>query len=65
MRVGVRNVEKAQGYLDTAIAYGLLPRGAERRVQIVEYDITEPDTIPPAIGNAAKARFRLLAACLA
>jgi hypothetical protein len=57
--VGVRSKDKAQAYLDTAMAYGLLPRGAERRVQIVEYDITQPDTVPPAIGSAAKVHILL------
>lgn len=52
--MGVRSKAKAQAYLDTAVAYGLLPRGAERRVQIVEYDITDPETIPAAIGPAEK-----------
>ena len=52
--MGVRNRDRAQAYLETAMAYGLLPRGAERRVQLVEYDITEPDTLGPAIGSASK-----------
>lgn len=52
--MGVRSPDKAQAYLDTAMAYGLLPKGAERRVQIVEYDVTQPDTIAAAIGSAAK-----------
>ena len=52
--MGVRSTDKAQAYLDTAMAYGLLPKGAERRVQIVEYDVTQPDTIAAAIGSASK-----------
>lgn len=54
VRVGVRSTDKAQAYLDTAMAYGLLPKGSERRVQIVEYDVTQPDTISAAIGSASK-----------
>jgi hypothetical protein len=54
VRVGVRSTDKAQAYLDTAMAYGLLPKGAERRVQIVEYNVTQPDTIAAAIGSASK-----------
>ena len=60
VRAGVRDVEKAQGYIDTAVAYGLLPRDAARKIALVEYDITDPDTIPSAIGNAAKVRLRML-----
>ena len=54
VRAGVRNVAKASEYLQTATSYGLLPADASRRVQLVEVDITQPDSIPPAIGNASK-----------
>lgn len=54
VRAGVRDVETAQGYVDTAIAYGLLPRDASRRISLVECDVSDPDTLVPAIGNAAK-----------
>ena len=54
VRAGVRDVAKASEYLQTATSYGLLPADASRRVQLVEIDITQPDSIPPAIGNASK-----------
>ena len=54
VRAGVRDVAKATEYLQTATSYGLLPADASRRVQLVEVDITQPDSIPPAIGNASK-----------
>ena len=54
VRAGVRDVAKASEYLQTATSYGLLPADASRRVQLVEVDITQPDSIPPAIGNASK-----------
>ena len=56
VRAGVRDVEQAQSYIATAVAYGLLPRDAARKIALTEYDITDPDTIPAAIGNAAKVR---------
>lgn len=54
VRAGVRNPEKAAEYLRTAVAYGLLPSDAARRVTLVSVDLTKPDTIPTAIGNASK-----------
>ncbi len=54
MRAGVRNVEVAQSYIDTAVAYGLLPRDAARKIQLVQCDVTDPDSLPAAIGAAAK-----------
>lgn len=60
VRAGVRNPEKAAEYLRTAVDYGLLPADAARRVTFVPVDLTKPDTIAPAIGNAAKVRIHLL-----
>ncbi|BDA45967.1 probable protein TIC 62, chloroplastic at N-terminal half [Coccomyxa sp. Obi] len=54
VRAGVRDAEKAAEYLRTAVSYGLLPTDAARRVALVPLDLTDPDTITPAIGNAAK-----------
>jgi nucleoside-diphosphate-sugar epimerase len=54
VRAGVRDATKAAEYLRTAVGYGLLPADAARRVQLVELDLTDPDTIAPAIGNAGK-----------
>jgi uncharacterized protein YbjT (DUF2867 family) len=56
VRAGVRNPEAAAGYLQAAVAYGLLPPDAARRVQLVPADITQPDSLPSAIGNASKVR---------
>ena len=54
VRAGVRNPETAGEFLQAAVAYGLLPADAARRVQLVPVDITQPDTLPSAIGNAGK-----------
>ena len=54
LRAGVRDVEKAKGFLDMAIAYGLLPAEATKRVVLVEADLTDKGSIIPAIGNASK-----------
>ena len=61
VRAGVRNPETAAGYLQTAVAYGLLPPDAARRVQLVPADLTQPDSLPDAIGNASRVRGVLLA----
>lgn len=50
----MRDVAKASEYLQTATAFGLLPQDASRRVQLVQVDITDPDSIGPAIGGASK-----------
>ena len=54
VRAGARNVEKARVYLQTAVDYGLISSEAARRLQVVELDLTQPGTIAPAIGTAAK-----------
>lgn len=54
VRAGVRDVPQAQEYLDIAIAYGLLPKDASRRISLVQCDVTQPETLLPAIGTAAK-----------
>ena len=54
VRAGVRDVAKATEYLQTATSYGLLPSDASKRVQLVQVDITDPDSIAPAIGSASK-----------
>ena len=55
VRVGVRNPERAARDLQAAAAYGLVPADAPRRVQLVPADVTRPETLPDAIGNASKA----------
>ena len=52
----MRDVAKATEYLQTATSYGLLPADASRRVQLVQVDITDANSIAPAIGNASKVR---------
>ena len=54
VRAGVRDVAKAMEYLQTATSFGLLPQDASKRVQLVQVDITDPDSIAPAIGSASK-----------
>lgn len=54
VRAGVRDLAQAEEFLRTATAYGLLPADAARRVTLVSVDLTRPDTIGPAIGNASK-----------
>ena len=54
VRAGVRDIAKAAEYLQTATSFGLLPGDASRRVQLVQVDITDPDSIGPAIGSASK-----------
>lgn len=54
VRAGVRNVEKAEGYLKTALEYGIIPADAAKRLTVVPVDLTDVDTLTGAIGNAGK-----------
>ena len=54
VRAGVRDPQKAQGFLKTAVEYGLIAPDAAKRLTLVPVDLTDPDSIPPAIGNAGK-----------
>lgn len=54
VRAGARNTERAQGFLNTASAYGIIPSNAARKVKIVPVDITDQDSVVSAIGNAGK-----------
>jgi uncharacterized protein YbjT (DUF2867 family) len=54
LRAGVRNVEKAATYLQIAVDQGLLPADASKRIALVSVDVTKPETLKAAIGNAGK-----------
>jgi uncharacterized protein YbjT (DUF2867 family) len=54
VRAGVRNADKAETYLAIAASYGLLSKEELGRLQVVSCDLEQPDTLGPAIGNAAK-----------
>ncbi|KAL6764668.1 hypothetical protein V8C86DRAFT_1360984 [Haematococcus lacustris] len=54
VRAGARDVEAAQKAVDVAEAYGLLSVRQLQQLEIVEVDITQPDTLRQAIGNASK-----------
>ena len=54
VRAGTRNVARAQGFVDTAASFGLLPNNAARRIKVVDMDLTDVDSIAAAIGNAGK-----------
>ncbi|KAK9791631.1 hypothetical protein WJX73_009116 [Symbiochloris irregularis] len=54
VRAGVRNVQKAQGFLNTASQYGILPGNASRRIKLVEYDLSDEQSVANAIGNAGR-----------
>eukprot|EP01025_Chloroclados_australasicus_P006166 TRINITY_DN1200_c0_g1_i2.p1 TRINITY_DN1200_c0_g1~~TRINITY_DN1200_c0_g1_i2.p1 ORF type:complete len:476 (-),score=56.17 TRINITY_DN1200_c0_g1_i2:245-1672(-) len=54
VRGGVRDQQKAQEFLDFSLQYELLTKEQAKRVDFVEYDLEIPDTIPQAIGKAAK-----------
>jgi len=54
VRAGVRDTEKAQGFLQTAKEYGIISPDAAKRLTLVPVDLTDIDTIAPAIGNAGK-----------
>jgi hypothetical protein len=54
LRAGVRDVEKAATYLQIAVDQGLLPADASKRIALVPVDVTKPETLKAAIGNAGK-----------
>ena len=54
MRAGARNIEKATKYKDLAEEAEALTKEQLTRLTIVLLDITDPDTIIPAIGNASR-----------
>ena len=56
VRAGVRDVEKGKQSLQVASQYGIITSEQLKRVQVVEFDLTDVDTITPAIGNANKVR---------
>ena len=55
----MRNVEKAEGYLKSALEYGIVPADAAKRLTLVPVDLTDVDTLTGAIGNAGKVGSRL------
>lgn len=54
VRAGVRDLEKAEGYLDVAATYGLLSPDQLKRVALVPFDLKDPSTFEAALGNANK-----------
>lgn len=50
----MRNVQKGQEALAFATQYDLLSPQQARLIDVVEYDLEQPETIPRAIGNASK-----------
>lgn len=54
VRAGARNIEKATKYKDLAEETEALTKEQLSRLTIVPLDITDPETIIPAIGNASR-----------
>ena len=54
VRAGAREPEQAFQFLRNAIAFGLLPKDAEKSITVVKFDLEDPESLPPAIGNATK-----------
>lgn len=54
VRAGVRDQDKADTYLSIASSYGLLSKEELGRLTVVDADLQRPETLPAAIGNAAK-----------
>ena len=54
VRAGARDPQKAQGFLQTALQYGLISPAAAKRLTLVPVDLTDVASIAPAIGNAGK-----------
>ena len=64
VRAGVRSEEKAQQLLsDDGLLAGLKP-GERRRLDFVEFDLFDEESIVPAIGNAGATHHRESGACM-
>jgi hypothetical protein len=57
VRAGVRDVEKAETSLQVAAQYGIISSEQLKNVQVVQFDLSAPESIAPAIGNANKVRW--------
>eukprot|EP00892_Ulva_mutabilis_P006057 jgi/Ulvmu1/3823/UM018_0034.1 len=53
VRAGVRNIDKGNELIETAKQYNVLTPAELKRINLVQYDLLDRDTIAPAIGNAA------------
>ncbi len=54
VRAGVRSADKAAEWKSLATQYGIITTEQARKLAIVEFDLTEPDSIAPALGNASR-----------
>lgn len=54
VRAGTRNVDRAQSYVDTAAAFGILPQNASQKIKIIPMDLQDEQSVAAAIGNAGK-----------
>lgn len=59
VRAAARDVEQAKSNTDIAVQFGLIAPDQLSRLQWVEMDLTDPDSIRPAIGGAAKVGLQL------
>jgi hypothetical protein len=54
VRAGARNLEAAEANADIAGSLGLLTPEQRSRLSFHQFDLSDPDTMTAAIGNAAK-----------
>lgn len=52
VRAGVRNLDKGNELIETAKQYNVLTPVELKRINLVQYDLLDRDTLAPAIGNA-------------
>lgn len=64
VRAAARDVEQAKANTDIAVQFGLIAPDQLSRLQWVEMDLEDPDSIRPAIGGAAKVGRGLVFDCL-
>jgi NAD(P)-dependent dehydrogenase (short-subunit alcohol dehydrogenase family) len=63
VRAGARNVEAAEEAVQVAENYGLLTQQQIRNLQIVPFDLSQPNSMKAAIGGARKVRTGVVALC--
>lgn len=59
VRAGVRDLDKGNELIETAKQYNVLTPAELKRINLIQYDLLDRDTIAPAIGNAGAPFCRL------
>lgn len=56
VRAGTTNPDKAAEWKALATQYGIVTAEQAKKLSIVPFDLTDPDSLQPALGNASRVR---------